>query len=82
MWQMLSWPLDTQRVGFRYGTTEEKIFLYYNKLSSRQFLDMRRKMSKKSLEEEFVRRYEVKLILHTIFTLNYDFVDEDEFKGD
>jgi hypothetical protein len=37
-------------------------------------------MSKKSLESEFVRRYEIKLVLHTIFTLNYDFVDEEEFK--
>jgi hypothetical protein len=37
-------------------------------------------MSKKSLEEEFVRRYEIKLVPHTIFTLNYDYVDEEEFK--
>ena len=36
-------------------------------------------MSKKSLETEFVRRYEIKLVLHTIFTLNYDFTDEEEF---
>src|SRR5207302_2757675 len=43
------------------------------------FLDLRHKMSKKSLEDEFVRRYELKLVLHTIFTLNYDFVDEEEF---
>ena len=35
-------------------------------------------MSKKSLSDEFVRRYELKLVLHTIFTLNYDFVDEEE----
>jgi hypothetical protein len=40
---------------------------------------MRSKMSKKSLEEAFVHRYELKLVLHTIFTLNYDFVDEDDF---
>jgi hypothetical protein len=44
------------------------------------FLDLRHKMSKRSLESEFVRRYELKLVLHTIFTLNYDFVDEEEFK--
>jgi len=36
-------------------------------------------MSKKSLENEFVTRYELKLVLHTIFTLNYNFVDEEEF---
>jgi hypothetical protein len=36
-------------------------------------------MSKKSLESEFVRRYELKLVIHTMFTLNYDFVDEEEF---
>jgi hypothetical protein len=39
-------------------------------------------MSKKSLETEFVRRYELKLVLHTIFTLNYEFVDEEEFKDE
>lgn len=39
-------------------------------------------MSKKSLETEFVKRYEMKLVLHTIFTLNYEFVDEEEFKDE
>src|SRR5437870_11630965 len=39
-------------------------------------------MSKKSLEGEFVRRYELKLVLHTIFTLNYDFADEEDFPED
>jgi hypothetical protein len=43
---------------------------------------MAHKMSKKSLEGEFVNRYELKLVLHTIFTLNYDFVDEDDFPED
>ena len=43
------------------------------------FLDLKRRMSRKSLEEEFVNRYEIKLVLHTIYTLNYDFVDEDDF---
>lgn len=43
---------------------------------------MRHRMSKKSLEDEFVGRYELKLVLHTIFTLNYDFVDEEEFKDE
>jgi hypothetical protein len=37
-------------------------------------------MSKKSLKSEFVSRYKLKLVLHTIFTLNYDFVDEEDFK--
>ena len=32
-----------------------------------------------NLESEFVRRYELKLVLHTIFTLNYEFVDEEDF---
>jgi hypothetical protein len=31
------------------------------------------------LENEFVTRYELKLVLHTIFTLNCNFVDEEEF---
>ena len=43
---------------------------------------MKSKMSKKSLEGEFVRRYELKLVLHTIFTLNYDFLDEENFGTD
>jgi hypothetical protein len=54
-----------------------KVHLYYN-AEFPPFLDMRHKMSKKSLEDEFVRRYALKLVLHTIFTLNYDFVDEEE----
>jgi hypothetical protein len=54
------------------------VLLYYN-VEFPPFLDMKRKMSKKSLEDEFIRRYELKLVLHTIFTLNYDFVDEDDF---
>ena len=37
---------------------------------------MKNRMSKQSLEDEFVQRCEMKLVLHTIFTLNYDFVDE------
>jgi hypothetical protein len=53
--------------------------LYYN-AEFPPFLDLRHKMSKESLESEFVWRYELKLVLHTIFTLNYDFVDEEEFR--
>lgn len=78
LWLTLGWPLDPQRVGFPIRSVSAKIQLYYN-AEFPPFLDMRRKMSKKSLEEEFVRRYELKLVLHTIFTLNYDFVDEEEF---
>src|SRR5581483_8182173 len=52
--------------------------LYYN-AEFPPFLDLKHKMSKKSLESEFVRRYELKLVLHTIFTLNYDFIDEEDF---
>ncbi|HVS82684.1 MAG TPA: hypothetical protein VHE60_13215 [Pyrinomonadaceae bacterium] len=77
-WLTLGWPHDPQRVGFSIRSLAGKIQLYYN-AEFPPFLDMKRKMSKKSLEEEFVRRYMMKLVLHTIFTLNYDFVDEDEF---
>lgn len=77
-WLTLGWPHDPQRVGFSIRSLGGKIQLYYN-AEFPPFLDMKRKMSKKSLEEEFVRRYMMKLVLHTIFTLNYDFVDEDEF---
>lgn len=77
-WQALGWPLDPQRVGFSIRSVGGKIQLYYNR-EFPPFLDMKRKMSKRQLEEEFVRRYEMKLVLHTIFTLNYDFVDEEEF---
>jgi len=78
LWLTLGWPLDPQRVGFSIRSLSGKIQLYYN-AEFPPFLDMKHKMSKKSLEEEFVRRYQLKLVLHTIFTLNYDFVDEEEF---
>lgn len=78
-WLTLSWPHDPQKVGFSIRTVGGKVYLYYN-AEFPPFLDLRHKMSKKSLESEFVRRYELKLVLHTIFTLNYDFVDEDDFK--
>jgi hypothetical protein len=77
-WQSLGWPHDPQRVGFSIRSVGGKIYLYYN-AEFPPFLDLRHRMSKKSLEDEFVHRYELKLILHTIFTLNYDFVDEEEF---
>src|SRR5262249_36515441 len=76
-WQTLGWPLDPQRVGFSIRAVGGKVHLYYN-AEFPPFLDLRHKMSKKSLEAEFVKRYEIKLVLHTIFTLNYDFVDEEE----
>jgi hypothetical protein len=78
LWLTLGWPLDSQRVGFSIRSVSGKIQLYYN-AEFPPFLDMKRKMSKKSLEKEFVRRYQMKLVLHTIFTLNYDFIDEEEF---
>lgn len=78
LWLTLGWPLDPMRVGFSIRSVSGKVQLYYN-AEFPPFLDMKRKMSKKSLEGEFVRRYEMKLVLHTIFTLNYDFVDEEEF---
>jgi len=78
LWQTLGWPLDPQRVGFSIRALGGNIQLYYN-AEFPPFLDMKRKMSKKRLEEEFVRRYKIKLVLHTIFTLNYEFVDEEEF---
>lgn len=77
-WQALGWPLDPQRVGFSIRSVSGKIQLYYN-AEFPPYLDMKRKISKRRLEEEFIRRYEMKLVLHTIFTLNYDFVDEEEF---
>jgi hypothetical protein len=80
-WLSLGWPVDPHKVGFSIRSLGGKVHLYYN-VEFPPFLDMKRKMSKKSLEDEFVRRYEMKLVLHTIFTLNYDFVDEDEFKDD
>jgi hypothetical protein len=80
-WLSLGWPLDPSRVGFSIRSLGGKIQLYYN-AEFPPFLELRRKMSKKSLETEFVKRYELKLVLHTIFTLNYDFVDEEEFTED
>jgi hypothetical protein len=78
-WSTLGWPHDPERVGFSIRSVRGRVHLYYN-AEFPPFLDLKQKMSKKSLEEEFVRRYEVKLVLHTIFALNYDFVDEEEFK--
>jgi hypothetical protein len=78
LWQNLGWPLDAQKVGFSIRSVGGKIQLYYN-AEFPPFLDLRNRMSKKSLEDEFVRRYQMKLIIHAIFTLNYDFLDEEEF---
>ena len=80
-WGTLGWPHDPNRVGFSIRSLGGKVQLYYN-AEFPPFIDLRHRMSKKSLEGEFVRRYEIKLVLHTIFTLNYDFVDEEEFKED
>jgi hypothetical protein len=80
-WMTLGWPHDPNRVGFSIRSLSGKVHLYYN-AEFAPFLDLRRRMSKKSLEDEFVRRYELKLVLHTIFTLNYDFMDEEEFTED
>lgn len=80
-WANLGWPNDPSRVGFSIRTVSGRVHLYYN-AEFPPFLDMKHKMSKKSLEDEFVHRYELKLVLHTIFTLNYDFVDEESFKED
>ena len=77
-WGTLGWPHDHHRVGFSIRSLGGKVQLYYN-AEFPPFIDLRHKMSKKSLEEEFVRRYELKLVLHTIFTLNYEFVDEEDF---
>lgn len=77
-WVTLGWPHDPQRVGFSIRSVGGNVRLYYN-AEFPPFLDLKHKMSKKSLESEFVKRYELKLVLHTIFTLNYDFVDEEEF---
>jgi hypothetical protein len=81
MWANLGWPNDPGRVGFSIRSVGGKVHLYYN-AEFPPFLDMKHKMSRKSLETEFVRRYELRLVLHTIFTLNYDFVDEEEFTED
>lgn len=78
-WATLGWPHDPAKVGFSIRPVGGHIKLYYN-VEFPSFLDMKRQMSKKSLESEFIRRYEIKLVLHTIFTLNYDFFDEDEFE--
>ena len=78
LWQTLGWPLDPVGVGFSIRALGGKIHLYYN-AEFPPLLDLKHKMSKKSLEDEFIRRYELKLVLHTIFTLNYDFVDEEDF---
>jgi hypothetical protein len=80
-WATLGWPHDPGRVGFSIRSMRGRVHLYYN-AEFPPFLDLKQKMSKKSLEGEFIRRYEIKLVLHTIFTLNYDFVDEEEFKDD
>lgn len=77
-WLTLGWPHDPHRVGFSIRSVGGRVHLYYN-AEFPPFLDLRHKMSKRSLADEFVWRYKLKLVLHTIFTLNYDFVDEDDF---
>jgi hypothetical protein len=68
-------------VGFSIRSVDGKIQLYY-KAEFPPFLDLKHRMSKKNLESEFVRRYELKPVIHTMFSLNYDFVDEDDFTED
>jgi len=80
-WNLLGWPLDPAYVGFSVRSTSGRIQLYYNK-EFPPLLEMRRKLSKRSLDEAFVQRYELKLVLHTVFTMNYDFVDEDSVAPD
>ncbi len=80
-WLALGWPLDPSQVGFSVRSLSGKIQLYYN-AEFPPFLEMRRKMSRRSLESEFERRYQLKLVLHTIFTLNYDFVEEGDLAED
>lgn len=80
-WLTLDWGADPERVGFSIRSIGGKIHLYYN-AEFPPFLELKRKMSKKSLEDEFVRRYQIKLVLHTIFSVNYDFLDEDLFPTD
>ncbi|HXA16714.1 MAG TPA: hypothetical protein VN380_06975 [Thermoanaerobaculia bacterium] len=77
-WNTLGWPHDHHRIGFSVRSSAGKVQLFYN-AEFPPFLNLRHRMSKKSLADEFVKRYEIKLILHTIFTLNYEFVDEEEF---
>ncbi|WP_375769169.1 hypothetical protein NR798_47130 [Archangium gephyra] len=77
-WATLGWPHDPHKVGFSIRPVGGKVHLYYN-AEFPPFLDLKRKMSKKSLEDEFIRRYQLKLVLHTIFTLNYELFDEDDF---
>src|SRR5262249_50221186 len=81
LWSTLGWPHDQRWVGFSIRSVGGKIQLYYN-AEFPPFLDLKHRMSKKSLESEFVRRYELKLVIHTMFSLNYDFVDEDDFGED
>jgi len=76
-WNLLTWGVDPANVGFSIRSTGGQIQLYYN-AEFPPFLDMKRRLSKRSLEEAFVQRYEMKLVLHTIFTLNYEFADEDD----
>src|SRR6266566_6689333 len=64
-WATLGWPHDPQRVGFSIRPLQGRVRLFYN-AEFPPFLDLRNRMSKKSLETEFVRRYELKLVLHTI----------------
>ena len=81
LWSTLGWPHDQHWVGFSIRSLGGKIQLYYN-AEFPPFLDLKHRMSKRSLESEFVRRYELKLVIHTMFSLNYDFVDEDELAED
>ncbi|MBA3464253.1 MAG: hypothetical protein H0T46_30135 [Deltaproteobacteria bacterium] len=81
LWNLLGWPLDPAYVGFSVRSTSGRIQLYYNE-EFPPVLDMRRRLSKRSLEDAFIQRYELKLVLHTVFTLNYEFVDEDSVTTD
>jgi hypothetical protein len=80
-WNLLQWGLDAAYVGFSIRSTQGKIQLYYN-AEFPPLLEMKRRMSKRSLEDTFIQRFELKLVLHTVFTLNYDFTDEENVPED
>jgi hypothetical protein len=69
--------MDPARVGFSIRSLGGKAQLHCN-AAFPPFLDLRHRIAKKSLEQELVTRYEMKLVLHTSLSTTTS-SNEDEF---
>jgi hypothetical protein len=76
-WSLLGWPFNPHDVGFSIRETNGETQLFYN-AEFPTFLEFKRSLTKRGLWDRFIKLYELKLIMHTAFQLNHNFVDEED----